>query len=60
MLIENKIEIMGTFDPGSQVSLINSKWIKKKDNREDVNKILLVCQWCESYKWIGKNKNKNI
>lgn len=41
---------MGTYDPGSQVSLINSKWIKMKDNREnviekdnrkDVNKIFL-------------------
>lgn len=41
MLVENKIEIMGTYDPGSQVFLINSKWIKKRDNREDVNKILL-------------------
>lgn len=41
MLIENKIKIMGTYDSGSQVSLINSKWIKKKDNREDVNKIFL-------------------
>lgn len=41
MLVENKIEIMGTYDSDSQVSLINSKWIKKKNNREDVNKIFL-------------------
>lgn len=41
MLVESKTEIMGTYDPGSQVSLINSKWIKIKDNREDVNKIFL-------------------
>lgn len=41
MIVENQIEIMGTYDPGSQVSLINSKWIKIKDNREDVNRILL-------------------
>lgn len=32
---------MGTYDPGSQVSLINSKWIKIKNNREDVNRISL-------------------
>jgi len=32
---------MGTYDPGSQVSLINSKWIKIKNIREDVNKIFL-------------------
>jgi len=37
LLVENKIEIMGTYDPGSQVSLINSKWIKIKNIREDVN-----------------------
>ncbi|GLV46046.1 hypothetical protein CBL_05133 [Carabus blaptoides fortunei] len=41
MLVENKIEIMETYDPGSQVSLINSKWIKIKDNSDDVNKIFL-------------------
>lgn len=32
---------MGTYDPGSQVSLINSKWIKIKETKEDVNKIFL-------------------
>jgi len=32
---------MGTYDPGSQVSLINSKWIKIKNMREDVNRIFL-------------------
>ena len=32
---------MGTYDPGSQVSLINSKWIKIKENTEDVNRIFL-------------------
>lgn len=41
MIVENQIEIMGTYDPGSQVSLINSKWIKIKENTEDVNRIFL-------------------
>jgi len=41
LLVENKIEIMGTYDPDSQVSSINSKWIKIKNIREDVNKIFL-------------------
>lgn len=32
---------MGTYDPGSQVSLINSKLVKIKKETEDVNKISL-------------------
>lgn len=41
ILLEGHLEVEGTYDPGSQVSLINSKLIKIKENRIDKNKIYL-------------------
>lgn len=41
MLLEGKLEVNGTYDPGSQVSLINSKLVKIKEETEDINKIFL-------------------
>lgn len=41
MSLEDKLEVNGTYDPGSQVSLINAKWVKINNNRKDVNKIFL-------------------
>lgn len=41
ILLEGKLEVNGTYDPGSQVSLINSKLVKLKQQTEDVNKIYL-------------------
>lgn len=41
MLLEENLEINGTYDPGSQVSLINSKLVKIKNKTNDVNKIFL-------------------
>lgn len=41
VLLEGKLEVNGTYDPGSQVSLINSKLLKIKNEIEDVNKIFL-------------------
>lgn len=41
ILLEEKLKVNGTYDPGSQVSLINSKLIKIKNKTKDVNKILL-------------------
>ena len=41
MLLEEKLELEGIYDPGSQVSLINAKWIKIKNKEADMNKILL-------------------
>lgn len=33
LLVENKLEIQGTYDSGSQVSLINSRLIKIKGEK---------------------------
>lgn len=41
ILLEEKLEVNGTYDPGSQVTLINSKLVKIKEKTEDVNKIFL-------------------
>lgn len=41
ILLEGKLKVNGTYDPGSQVSLINSKLVKIKKKTEDVNKIFL-------------------
>lgn len=41
MLLEGKFDVNGTYDPGSQVSLINSKLVKIKEKTEDANKIFL-------------------
>lgn len=42
ILLEDKLEIDGTYATGSQVSLINSKLVKiKKEKSEDINKIFL-------------------
>lgn len=41
MLLEDKLEVHGTYDPGSQISLINSRLIKIREKTEDTNKILL-------------------
>lgn len=41
VLLEDKLEINGTYDSGSQVSLINSKLITIKNTTEDKNKIFL-------------------
>lgn len=41
ILLEDKLEVNGTYDPGSQVSLISPKLIKIKKETEDVNKIFL-------------------
>lgn len=41
ILLEDKLEIKGTYDPGPQVSLINPKLIKIEKKTEDVNKIFL-------------------
>lgn len=41
LLLEDKLEIQGTYDPGSQVSLINSRLIKIEGKKNDVNKIYL-------------------
>lgn len=41
ILLEGKLKVNGTYDPGSQISLINSKLVKIKKKTEDVNKIFL-------------------
>lgn len=41
VLLEENLKVNGTYDPGSQVSLINSKLIKIRKNTEDVYKIFL-------------------
>lgn len=41
MLIENKLEVNGTYDSGSQISLINSKLIKIMEGKKDVNRVYL-------------------
>lgn len=41
ILLEGKLKVNGTYDSGSQVSLINSKLVKIKKKTEDVNKIFL-------------------
>ena len=41
ILLEGKLEVNGTYDPGSQVSLINSRLIKIKKETKDLNKIFL-------------------
>lgn len=40
-LLEEKLEVNGTSDPGSQVSLINPKLIKINKEKKDINKIIL-------------------
>lgn len=41
ILLEDELEVNGTYDPGSQISLINPKLIKIKYKTQDVNKIFL-------------------
>lgn len=41
MLLEDKIQINGTYDSGSQVSLINKRLISIRNDSEDTNRILL-------------------
>lgn len=41
ILLENKLEVNGTYDSGSQVSLINLKLIKMNKEMKDINKIFL-------------------
>jgi len=41
MLLDGKLEIYGTYDSGSQISLINAKLIKIINQNEDKNKILI-------------------
>lgn len=41
ILLEGKLKVNETYDPGSQVSLINSKLVKIKKKTEDMNKIFL-------------------
>ncbi|KAK9688210.1 Transposase IS4 [Popillia japonica] len=41
MLLEDRLNIDGIYDPGSQISIINSKFIKLKENKEDMNKVTL-------------------
>lgn len=41
ILLEGKLKVNGTYDQGSQVSLINSKLVKIKKKTEDVTKIFL-------------------
>ncbi|KAK9753329.1 hypothetical protein QE152_g3447 [Popillia japonica] len=41
MLLEDRLNIDGIYDPGSQISIINSKLIKLKENKEDMNKVTL-------------------
>lgn len=41
MLLANKIELDGTYDSGSQISLINAKLIKTMGTNNDANKIFM-------------------
>lgn len=41
MLLEDKIQINGTYDSGSQVSLINKRLVRIQNDSEDTNRILL-------------------
>lgn len=41
VVLEDKLEVQGTYDPGSQVSLINAKLVRIKEKKNDVNKIYL-------------------
>lgn len=41
MLLEEKLEINGIYDPGSQISIINPKFIKIKEEKKDLNKVTL-------------------
>lgn len=40
-MLEDKLEVQGTYDPGSQVSLINAKLVRIKEKKNYVNKIYL-------------------
>ncbi|XP_069362102.1 putative autophagy-related protein 11 [Maniola hyperantus] len=37
LLLENKLEVSGIYDSGSQISLINSRLIKVKEKKDNVN-----------------------
>jgi len=41
MLLDRKLEIYGTYDSGSQISLINAKLVKTINQNEDKNKLLI-------------------
>lgn len=41
MLVEDKIHINGTYDSGSQVSLINKRLVRIQNDSKDINRILL-------------------
>lgn len=41
MLLDGKLEMYGTYDSGSQISLINAKLVRVMNQNEDKNRILI-------------------
>jgi len=56
MLLDEKLEIYGTYDSGSQISLINAKLVKIINQNEDKNKILIkTVNGVKKNRWSSNN-----